>query len=113
MPLMAFWKSDQAAVDQLSIEQVVVTAGDGTLKDGSSCSLELRDYLSQVSSSKLSKYVDHCLGSPFPKGGMVLQDLVNELGRRLDYEVSNGRYQGTSNAIGYDGIWASPEGHLC
>jgi hypothetical protein len=42
---------------------------------------------------------------------MVLQDLVNELGRRLDYKVTNGRYQGTTNAIGYDGIWTSPEGH--
>jgi hypothetical protein len=42
---------------------------------------------------------------------MVLQDLVNELGRRLDYVVINGRYQGTSNNIGFDGIWVSPEGH--
>jgi hypothetical protein len=51
------------------------------------------------------------MGSSFSKGGMVLQDLVNELGRRLDYKVTNGRYQGISNAIGYDGIWTSPEGH--
>jgi hypothetical protein len=42
---------------------------------------------------------------------MVLQDLVNELGRRLDYTVTNGRYQGTQNAIGFDGLWRSPEGH--
>lgn len=42
---------------------------------------------------------------------MVLQDLINELGRRLDYNVENGRYQGTSNAIGFDGIWVSPENH--
>jgi hypothetical protein len=42
---------------------------------------------------------------------MVLQDLVNELGRRLDYKVTNGRYQGTVNAIGFDGLWLSPEGH--
>jgi hypothetical protein len=42
---------------------------------------------------------------------MVLQDLINELGRRLDYNVTNGRYQGTVNAVGYDGIWVAPEGH--
>jgi hypothetical protein len=42
---------------------------------------------------------------------MVLQDIVNELGRRLDYVVINGRYQGTSNAVGNDGLWRSPEGH--
>jgi hypothetical protein len=41
---------------------------------------------------------------------MVLQDLINELGRRLDFSVENGRYQGTTNAVGFDGLWASPEG---
>jgi len=40
---------------------------------------------------------------------MVLQDLVNELARRLDYNVTSGRYQGTPNTIGSDGIWKSPE----
>ena len=42
---------------------------------------------------------------------MVLQDLINELGRRLDYEVINGRYHGVVNDIGFDGTWLSPEGH--
>jgi hypothetical protein len=42
---------------------------------------------------------------------MALQDLINELARRLDYQVVNGRYSGTVNAIGFDGIWKSPEGH--
>jgi hypothetical protein len=111
MPLMALYKSSQAEVEQFTIEQAVATAGDRVLRDGSNCSSELRDYLSQVDSRKLSTYIDHCLGASFAKGGMVLQDLVNELGRRLDYKVTNGRYQGTSNTIGYDGIWTSPEGH--
>jgi hypothetical protein len=35
----------------------------------------------------------------------VLQDLVNELGRRLEYAVTNGDYRGKVNAIGFDGIW--------
>jgi DNA-binding transcriptional regulator YdaS (Cro superfamily) len=39
----------------------------------------------------------------------VLKDVVNELGRRLEYKVTNGRYQGTTNAVGFDGIWVSPE----
>ncbi|ARN81518.1 hypothetical protein [Methylocystis bryophila] len=111
MPLMTLWSTSPAAVDQFTIEQVVATAGDGVLKDGSVCSSELRGYLSQVPSAKLESYVERCLGSPFPKGGMVLQDIVNELGRRLDYRVTNGRYQGISGAIGFDGIWLSPEGH--
>lgn len=45
------------------------------------------------------------------KSGHVLQDIINELGRRLEYEVTNGRYQGTVNAVGFDGIWRDPTGH--
>ncbi len=86
-------------------------AGDGNLKDNSSCSDELRKYFAEADSPKLATYVAHCLESGFPKSGLVFQDLLNELGRRLDYKVINGRYQGTVNEIGFDGIWVSPEGH--
>jgi hypothetical protein len=111
MPLLPIWSTNPAAVEQFTIEQIVNTAGDGNLKDNSECSKELRTFLSEIGSEKLEEYVERCLTSPFSKGGMVLQDLVNELGRRLDYDVTNGRYQGTTNAIGYDGIWRSPESH--
>ena len=111
MPLLKFWESNPRAVEELTIEQVVSSAGDGSLKDGSHCSEELRSYLAQILTSKIAAYVEHCLTSGFSKGGMVLQDLINELGRRLDYDVKNGRYQGVSNEIGFDGLWLSPDGH--
>jgi hypothetical protein len=110
MPLIALYRSSPSAIDELTIEQIVHTAGDGNLKDESACSQELRGYLAQVPSPKIVIYVDQCLSSAFTKGGMALQDLVNELGRRLDYTVTNGRYQGTASKIGFDGIWESPEG---
>jgi hypothetical protein len=112
MPLISLWSSNRTAIDEFSIEQVVATAGDGNLRDSSLCSQEIRTYISEVTSVKLAQYIEHCLSQHFSKSGMVLQDLVNELGRRLDYKVTNGRYQGTSNTIGYDGIWTSPEGHM-
>jgi hypothetical protein len=108
MPLLAFWESNPDEVGQTSVEQIVAMAGDGNLRDGSHCSSELREYLTQAGTEKLAEYIDHCLTTSFPKGGLVFQDLVNELGRRLDYKVVNGRYQGTINAIGFDGIWTSP-----
>lgn len=111
MPLLSLWSSNPAAITAFTIEQVVATAGDGNLRDGSECSREFRQYLSEIPSPKLAEYVDRCLTAHFPKAGMVLQDVINELGRRLDYTVTNGRYQGTSNAIGFDGVWLSPEGH--
>ena len=111
VPLLAFWGSNPTEIRKSSIEQIVAMAGDGNLRDSTLSSQELRQYLSEVPSNKLGSYVDQCLSSSFTKSGMVLQDLINELGRRLDYKVTNGRYQGTSGAIGYDGIWVSPEEH--
>jgi hypothetical protein len=111
MPLIEIWQSNPGAVKELTIEQIVGLAGDGNLKDGSACSEELREYIAQIPSEKIALYGEHCLHSGFAKSGMVLQDLINELGRRLDYKVTNGRYQGTTNAVGFDGIWLSPEGH--
>jgi hypothetical protein len=109
MPLLALWSSNPTAISQFTIDQVVAAAGTGDLKDSSDCAQELREYLSQVNSEKLGEYIDRCLTAHFSKAGMVLQDLINELDRRLDYKVTNGRYQGTVNAIGFDGIWLSPE----
>lgn len=111
MPLLDFWKSNPAAVLSLSIEQIVSSAGDGKLRDDTNSAGELRTFLAEVHSNQLRAYADGCLTNAFPKSGHVLQDVVNELGRRLDFAVSNGRYQGTTNRIGSDGLWRSPEGH--
>ena len=51
------------------------------------------------------KYTLHCLDNDFASKGHVLQDVVNEFGRRLDFIVEDGRYHGVRNAIGFDGTW--------
>lgn len=109
MPLLALWDTNPAAVTEMSIVQIVAAAGDGELRDDSLCSTELRQYLSQVSTQRLADFAEHCLTSSFPKSGVVLQDVVNELGRRLEYKVVNGKYQGIRGGVGFDGIWRSPD----
>jgi hypothetical protein len=42
VPLLALWKSSASAVSDFNVEQVVATAGDGSLLDASECSNELR-----------------------------------------------------------------------
>ena len=111
MPLLDLWRSNPDAVAQFRIEQVVSAAGDGHLTDESTCARELREYLRTVPSDKVFEYAARCLDGGFQKSGGVLQDLVNELGRRLDYAVEHGLYQGKVNAIGFDGIWVGPDGH--
>lgn len=111
MPLLSLLASNPEAVRQLNIEQIVSTCGDGRLRDSSESQRELQAYLRQACVEDLSGYADYCLANSFAMGGQVLQDVVNELGRRLEYDVTNGRYQGTQATIGFDGIWKDPSGH--
>lgn len=53
MPLISLWDTNPDAISQLTVEQVVGTAGDGNLKDDNDCSSELRQFLSQVPSHRL------------------------------------------------------------
>lgn len=105
MPLLSFWKSAKEEVLKMTIEQVVSSAGNGNLQDCSSCSDEFRQFLNVAPVESLCDYARHCLENSFNKSGLVLQDIVNEFGRRLEFEVENGLYQGKRNAIGHDGIW--------
>jgi hypothetical protein len=106
MPLLDLWESNPEAISNFNLQQIVSAAGNGDLKDGSECSHELREYLTRASVRGLSDYIEQCLSQAFTKGGFVLQDLVNELGRRLEYTVENGRYSGTTAHIGFDGLWS-------
>ena len=110
-PLLTLLKTDEKQVDALSIQQIVALSGDGKLSDDSEASTDFREYLRIARSENLFKYVGSCLQFPFDRSGVVLQDVVNELGRRLEYAVTNGLYQGKVHKIGFDGIWIAPNGH--
>ena len=111
MPLLPIYRTSPEQIHPLRIHQIIALCGDSKLRNNSDCSIELREYLSQAASEKIFEYMETCLQSSFENSGFVLQDLVNELGRRLDYSVDNGLYQGRPNATGYDGIWNDPNGH--
>jgi hypothetical protein len=104
MAILHYWRSNREIVLGQTIQQVVSNAGDGNLRDGNPASVEFREFLTLVPIDSLFSYVRQCLEAPLQKSGSVSQDLVNELGRRLDFEVENGLYQGRKNAIGFDGI---------
>lgn len=118
MALLAFWKARPEEVRALSLEQVVSAAGDGRLKDGSECAREFRAFLADADAEMLAGYVAECLEEAggrrtrngFEGSGLALQDVVNEIGRRLDFAVEDGLYQGRRDAIGYDGVWRDGRG---
>jgi hypothetical protein len=111
---MSLLKNDPAALYKKDIFQLVAMCGNGKLTDGSECCAELREYLLIAKSEHLFAYADTCLtekAEKSEKGGRVLQDVVNSLGRRLEYTVEDGLYQGKSNAVGNDGLWRDGNGH--
>jgi hypothetical protein len=103
--LIELAKQNPEAVADYTIQQIVGICGDGNLRDNSTCSAQLREYLALQTSSRLSAYAHFCLEDGFTNSGFVLQDIINEVGRRLGYEVQNGRYRGVSNQSGFDGLW--------
>jgi len=108
--LQTLLKTDPGQVDALSTEQVLALCGSGKLTDNSQCSIDFREYLQVAKSDSLVKYLQACLQDKFDAAPLVLQDVVNEFGRRLDYTVENGLYRGKINAIGFDGVWADVDG---
>lgn len=105
MPLVDIWEKSHEAVLNMSIQQIVSMAGDGKLKDKTDTSKELRIFLSKIDSGSLKRFAKQCLTEPFTDSGFVLQDIINEAGRRLGLNVTNGIYRGKQNNNNCDGIW--------
>lgn len=112
MSLVEDWNSKRDEILSKNIWQIVSYAGSGHLKDGNDTSRELREFLSVVSSKELTDYVRQCLEEkPNSEYPFVFQDIVNEAGRRLGFEVESGLYQGEHGRVNnYDGLWKSSDG---
>lgn len=103
-PIFVLLKTSPEQAYAFQVHQIVSICADGRLTDSSECSRQFREFLRIAPSRKLVDYVNQCLEG-FERSGFVLQDVVNELGRRLDYRAVDGFYQGKVKGIGHDGIW--------
>ncbi len=92
------------------INQIIGIFGDGKLADGNETSEELRHFLSQVQKENLKAYANQCVNEKFDGNGFALQDIVNELGKRLGFDVEYGRYRGVPGKPGHDGLWLAKNG---
>lgn len=111
MALLDLLKQSPDQLKDKQVQQLIAFAGSGKLTDDSECSSEFRTFLASVTSDDLRDYSDQCLGQPFTDSGLVLQDIVNEIGSRLGASVTHGRYRGTTKYIGFDGLWKFENGH--
>jgi len=109
MALIDLWNSDRQQITAKRIDQLIAFAGEGRLRDRNSTSEEFRTLLKVVSSDVIGQWFDQCLEIRFTDFGFVLQDTVNEAGRRLGFDMKHGVYRSHSNE-GYDGLWRIPGG---
>ena len=108
MSLIELAEKEPEKFASFTVEQIVGICDDGKLRDNSETAKQFRRFLGLQSSLKLAEYASYCLEGNFERrnlSGHVLQDVVNEIGRRLGYKVTDGLYRGKSNAIGFDGLW--------
>ncbi|HTR80187.1 MAG TPA: hypothetical protein VMM58_01070 [Bacteroidota bacterium] len=111
MSLIHLWKSSRNQIEEKEIQQLIGIAGNGHLTDGTATAAELREFLSIIPSEFLRRYAEQCITAKFPGNGYALQDVVNEIGTRLGFVVTPGRYHGVVGKIGFDGLWLAPEGN--
>ena len=74
-----------AAFEGKNVQQIVGFCGNGRLTNDSECSTEFCSYLEQQNEAKLFEHANYCLENSFDKSGYVLQDIVNEMGRRITH----------------------------
>lgn len=108
MSLINLWNTSENLLTGKSVKQIIAIAGSGKIADGNATSIEFRALLSKVSSGILARYAEECLNEAFPESGLVLQDTINEIGRRLGFDVLDRRYRGKQGDIGNDGLWRRP-----
>lgn len=92
---------------QLTLNRIVSLAGDWN--DGSRASEQFRQIIQdeQTTTEEIEAYLREAMEGTEQYHNRALQDLVNNIGRRLGFEVEYGVYQGRSGTIGYDGYWTS------
>ncbi|HEY0370643.1 MAG TPA: hypothetical protein VGD79_01500 [Thermoanaerobaculia bacterium] len=111
MALRDLWLNTPEQIRDKHVQQIIAFAGEGKLLDGGAASAEFRALLDHLPSELLRRYATECLVESFQHSGLALQDVVNEVGRRLGFNITPGRYRGGTGKIGFDGIWTFPDGH--
>ena len=109
--LLDIWIGQKEFFEAKSIEQVISISGDGKLRDGNDTSKQFRELLANIPATNIVRYIKECLVNSFNQNGLVLQDLVNEVGHRLGFSIEPGYYRGGHSKIGFDGIWRAKDGY--
>jgi hypothetical protein len=94
----------------LSISTILGLVGD--LKDNDPVQKRFRDYLEKevAEIGLLRDFINECLSKTGDQYNFAFQDLVVYLGKFLGFKYEYGRYRGTTDAPGHDGVWFARDG---
>ena len=110
--LINAWNESQKKFT-MTLKQIVNIAGDETLENEAAVK-EVREFFSLIDAQTMERLLKECYSKEkkhkFEARGFAFQDLINEMGRRLGYEVENGLYRGRKNEVGFDGLWQANDG---
>jgi len=95
----------RGSLKEKRLSQILAFAGDGKLLDSSMASVQFREYLQTIPRDLISEHAEECMQEGFENSPQALQDIVNEIGRRLGLEVRHGLYRGKKGYPGHDGLW--------
>lgn len=107
------WQNDPSYINSMKLKQILVLAGDGIINHEATYQ-ELRLFFTKIDAAMIYKFMKECISDEkddkFDGRGFVLQDLINEVGRRFGYEVIHGLYKGKRGDNGFDGLWKNENG---
>jgi len=91
----------------LSISTILGLVGD--LKDNDPAQIRFRGYLEKEVNDVglLRDFINECLANTGDQYNFAFQDLVVYLGKFLGFKCEYGRYRGTKDDPGHDGIWST------
>ena len=107
MDLVTLARNNPEAFEKKTIDQIVAITDDGKLHDGSECARQVREFLKFQTASRIAAYANYCLKHSSELNNAALQDIVNEIGRRLEFDIAYGKYFGSRHPDGYDGLWSA------
>ncbi|MDR1245712.1 MAG: hypothetical protein LBK57_01630 [Clostridiales Family XIII bacterium] len=81
------WESNKDAFEDKTLAQILKFSGDGKLKDENNTCKEFRSFLNILPTDKLALFANECLETTFDSAAYALQDIVNELGTRIGFNV--------------------------
>jgi hypothetical protein len=109
--ILSIYQNNKTALEGKSLSQILAFTGDGKLRDNNKTSTDFREFLNEIPSNLIIQFANNCLTDSFTDSGLALQDIINQIGKRLSFSVEYGLYRGNQNDIGFDGIWTSKEGY--